>query len=461
MKGWICGALVLFACSSPATAGPSSLEMTPAGPRVIDILPSTNAVNRERHAAFERRKDNDESIEWILPVTFNRDSLRSNVVEAYLFDTNIRIRRSDETIGAQTWSDPTLEYEVWEGKVDIPKGSVADHLGGPSEATFYLWNNGVVTGIIRLGQYVYRLHGSRDGSYSLSKQDLSLVPDEGDDVYAPDSDQPLQPAADPAWFPGVPSPIPPRQIHHIDVVIAFSNEAERDDQQFFIEEVKSAVADAAMAYRRSDIPLYLNVVAFARPNYSETSITRTLSDLRKGQDGPLWLVHTARAYEKADVALFVVNGNNSWPCGGVNSIGSTRNTAYFVVRRGCYDQGSIAHELGHLLGAHHNVGAVGDVPPLYEWGHGYIKDSAPGMGGGWSTLMAMPSSCANWCPRILYFSDPLKKHHGQPRGDAVSNNVAAILLNYGIMANYYDRPKPSSQSRARLHTPTGAQWLVD
>ena len=225
-----------------------------------------------------------------------------------------------------------------------------------------------------------------------------------------------------------------------------------DDIHYWVDQSRSA-------YSASGIPLMLDVAAFAQPGYTESSISKTLNDLRR-TDGPLWLLHQARHYQYADVMLMVVKGTNNWECGGTHNIGSTRETAYMVVRRGCFSQGSIAHELGHLLGAHHNQEEVGHQPAKYEFGHGYYRDSEPHSGTpGFSTLMAYQRSCLYQCPRIMRFSDPRAIHNGHPRGTPYNNNVQAILLNYGALANYYPDPPRSNQSAQPLHTPQGIRWI--
>src|SRR5690606_35935302 len=118
--------------------------------------------------------------------------------------------------------------------------------------------------------------------------------------------------------PFIPNPIPPKQIHTADVVVAFSTKAMRGDLQSFTQAAHDAVELAEDAYWNSGVPLYLNLAAFAQPGYAEVSITRTLSDLRKREDGPLWLAHVARENSSADVIIMVVDGNDSWGCGGVH-----------------------------------------------------------------------------------------------------------------------------------------------
>lgn len=456
MKRWIFGCFAVL-CAVQVHAHDMSV---PDGPRVIDVSAAT--LTDERYAALERQRGNDESIEWVIPAEFDRAALNNDVIEAFLFDTNVVIKRSERYF-EQDESLADSRRTRWRGEVIVPGNSEVSNHMGLRNVTFDISPGGYVIGKIRINEVVYTLSGGKSGSYTLTKQDLSKLNKDANDVFDPDTDLPTSGFGEnPSWFPGVPSPIRPQPVFTADVLVAFSTQAVHGDVVWFSELVHTAVRDAQDAFFDSGINLYLNVLAFAQPGYNDATITQTLSDLRKGHNGPLWLAHAARETEGADVIIMVVEGSASWPCGGVHNIGSTRETAYLVVRRGCFDYRALAHELAHLMGAHHNVESIGSQPSKYPFGHGYYQDGLPGMLAGWSTIMSYESACLGYCPRIFYFSDPHALHYGQPRGSATSDNVQAILLNARALSNYYTRNYGGSSNHALpMYTPQETRWLYD
>ena len=314
MKRWICSCLVLLLCAFQTQAGQSSKGTVPSpGARVLDVPASTAPLTKAQHSALERLKGNDRSIEWIIPIEFDPTALQHDVIEAFLFDRNVVIRRVEDDSSRFQNRSGSRAGERWQGEVLLPGESEdIDHMG-LRDATFYINPNGNVTAYIRVGEIVYILRGAGPGNYSLTKQDLSKLHKGGGDVFDPGTGLPYSEFEDQPSFifppPFIPNPIPPRQIHRADVVVAFSTEAMRENFPALSLEVHAAVGEAETALDRSGVPLYLDVAAFAQPGYSEVSITRTLSDLRRGMDGPLWLAHVAREDSYADVIIMVVEGN--------------------------------------------------------------------------------------------------------------------------------------------------------
>ena len=83
-------------------------------------------------------------------------------------------------------------------------------------------------------------------------------------------------------------------------------------------------------------------------------------------------------------------------CGLSTRIGPTSDEAFFVVHHACAAiTMSIAHQIGHILGARHDHFAdENDAPVAY--GHGYVNDSK------WRDIMSYNAGCGG-CPRIPYW----------------------------------------------------------
>ena len=80
---------------------------------------------------------------------------------------------------------------------------------------------------------------------------------------------------------------------------------------------------------------------------------------------------------------------------------------------------SIAHEIGHSLGARHDRFAdENDAPVAY--GHGYVNGSK------WRDIMSYNAGCGG-CPRIPYWSNPRVLYKGEPTGTPAADNARLIL----------------------------------
>ena len=130
---------------------------------------------------------------------------------------------------------------------------------------------------------------------------------------------------------------------------------------------------------------------------------------------------------------------------------------------------SLGHELGHNLGAGHNVGDSGNSLPR---GHGYfIKKGKYQIG--LRSIMAYPRK--GYEIRTNYYSNPDVIHPltGTPTGDWKSNNAAIIRMNIGKLAaigdesgsckssfNWRDPMQPWRKMTAKLSAATGICLMV-
>ena len=108
---------------------------------------------------------------------------------------------------------------------------------------------------------------------------------------------------------------------------------------------------------------------------------------------------------------------------GLAPIPITTAVAFAAVYWGCATgYYSFAHEIGHLQSARHDPSTDPSTSP-YSYGHGYRYTGSPD----WRTIMAY--DCPGGCPRLNYWSSPLKLYNGVAMGTASQSDNARVLNN--------------------------------
>lgn len=182
--------------------------------------------------------------------------------------------------------------------------------------------------------------------------------------------------------------------------------------------VLTAVAYANQSFVNSQINYQIELVYIGQTNYTESDILTDLSRFRTAGDGYMDEVHTLRNKYSAD-ACVLLNNIDAGSC-GVGYIGVTATNAFCVVNSACdVSNYSFAHEIGHLLGCDHDPSNESAYTP-FAYGHGYVHPSNT-----WRTIMAYGNTC-NWCPRLLYWSNPNITKDGTPMGTVATHNNARV-----------------------------------
>jgi peptidyl-Asp metalloendopeptidase len=149
---------------------------------------------------------------------------------------------------------------------------------------------------------------------------------------------------------------------------------------------------------------------------------------RNKGDGYMDEIHDLRAKYAADVAVLVVD--DPMGCGLSIRVAAEAPDAFAAIHHECAaTMYSLAHEIGHLIGARHDR-ALDDTAQPFPYGHGFVN------GKEWRTMMSYLESCEG-CPRRPIWSSPDVKVDGVPAGDADTNNAKVIRENAARVAAFH------------------------
>jgi hypothetical protein len=134
--------------------------------------------------------------------------------------------------------------------------------------------------------------------------------------------------------------------------------------------------------------------------------------------GPFKDLKKLRDEKRADILGLIVDDPKG--CGLSTRVGADAEEAFFIVHHSCATiTFSIAHEIGHILGARHDrITDPNDHPIPYA--HGYVNGTK------WRTMMSYNEGCGG-CPRIPYWSNPRIMFNGEPTGTPANDNARVIL----------------------------------
>jgi hypothetical protein len=201
-------------------------------------------------------------------------------------------------------------------------------------------------------------------------------------------------------------PIRPADIV-IDVIAAYTLKAAS-----YYEDIKADLIDLSIeltneSFRASNVAhVKLRLVHAYQTDYREagTHFDHVWRFADKG-DGYMDEVHRLRDTFAADLALLFVDDAHG--CGLATRVAADADEAFAVVHHACAAANyTVAHEIGHLIGARHEFGYVN--------------------GTRWRDIMGSTESCGG-CPRVPIWSSPTVFVRGEPAGTALQNNAAIIV----------------------------------
>jgi len=205
----------------------------------------------------------------------------------------------------------------------------------------------------------------------------------------------------------------------IDVMLLYTKKAAKHYVRDPKDLLEMAIEQANDAFRNSGLGnISLRLVHTEPIDYDESDGDH-FEHLYRMVDGvgPFARVRQLRNEKKADIVGLILDDASG--CGLSTRVAPDSEDAYFVVHHSCAAITiSIAHEIGHILGARHDRSIDGNDSP-FAYGHGHVN-------GKWRDIMSYRQSC-DGCLRIPYWSNPRVLYNGEPTGTAAEDNARVIL----------------------------------
>jgi peptidyl-Asp metalloendopeptidase len=206
----------------------------------------------------------------------------------------------------------------------------------------------------------------------------------------------------------------------IDVIVAYTKKAASYYADVKRELVDLAIEEANESFRKSNLEqVKLRLVHAYETNYVEDDGEHFQHLWRfadKG-DGYMDEIHGLRDKYRADVGVLIVDDASG--CGLATRVYADEDEAFAVVHHECAATSySVAHEIGHIIGARHDLSIDGNMMP-FAYGHGYVNGTK------WRDIMSYKASC-NGCPRLPVWSNPKVLIKGEPAGTPQLDNARVI-----------------------------------
>ncbi len=175
----------------------------------------------------------------------------------------------------------------------------------------------------------------------------------------------------------------------------------------------------------SAINAWVDIVHAEKVQYLSGGYDLDVARLRNPNDGHLDIVHSLRSKHQADVVVLLIT--NMDLCGKASNTKVCADNAFAVVNATCaISQSTFGHEIGHLLGAHHD-----GVIDYYPWAQGFRHED--------DLFRTIMGTNVQGVPRLNYWSNPNVTIGGllsngdpwsSPTGVSGVSNVAFLWNNY-------------------------------
>jgi len=349
----------------------------------------------------------------------------------------ITLALSDSTVltAVPTSVEVRPEMGVWRGAIEGDGGLV----------TILWWPDGQMAGTVQHGRNFYSIRPMGERLHAVVEMREDQMPPEhaplmlvsGDDsLQRPGGTSTLQPVTGGMRAPtpqrlGVPGkPALPSAARGargataqagatIDVIVAYTRKSAGYYGDVKRELVDVAVEEANESFRLSNLGnVKLRVVHAYQTDYVEegSHFDHVWRMADKG-DGYLEEVHGLREKYRADVVVLIVDDPQG--CGLATRVHADADESFAVVHHECAATTySLAHEIGHIIGARHEPN-MDKISTPFPYGHGYVNGTK------WRDIMSYKESCGG-CPRLPVWSSPTVLVRGEPAGTEDLNNARVI-----------------------------------
>jgi len=192
----------------------------------------------------------------------------------------------------------------------------------------------------------------------------------------------------------------------INVIVSYTKKAASRYTDVKPELVDLSIEEANHSFRMSNLGnIKLRLVHAYQTDYVEQGqhFDHVWRFADKG-DGYMDEIHGLRDKYRADVAILVVDDPNG--CGLATRVRADADEAFAVVHHACAAANyTFAHEIGHLIGASHELSYVSGTK--------------------WRDIMSSKESCGG-CPRVPVWSSPTVLIKGEVAGTAILDNARVI-----------------------------------
>jgi Metallo-peptidase family M12 len=304
------------------------------------------------------------------------------------------------------------------------------------------WKNGRLTGMLSYNGHVYSVLRDGDEIRAVREVGPRMAPASGH-TDASDARGAARSAQKPGKWPSLlaadtPAVEPFSDAERlameakkitIDLMVLYTSKAASHYIRDPAEVVALAVEQTNQTFRNSGLAnINLRLVHTQSIDYDEIA-GEHFGHLYGMVDGvgPLKAIRKLRDEKRADIVGLIVDDPSS--CGLSTRVGADAEEAYFVAHHSCAAIAySLAHEVGHILGARHDRQTDGNNAP-FPFGHGYVN------GNKWRDLMSYQDICGG-CPRIPYWSNPRIMYKGEPTGTVANDNARVILGQAERVSNF-------------------------
>jgi hypothetical protein len=311
---------------------------------------------------------------------------------------------------------------VWRGTVD----------GTGARVMLLWWLDGRMAGTIQHGGHIYSIRQMGGDMHAIVEMSEDQMPTEHGTMPSrlrtPDprlQDEPLVEGQRTRS-----AAVPPSAIQGeaegaagevtIDVIMAYTPKAARNYTDIGREVAELSIEQANESLRRSNLGnIKLRLVHVYQTDYVEQSeYFDHVWRFADPGDGYMDEIHGLRDKYRADVAVLIVDDPSA--CGLATRVFADANEAFAVVHHECAATTfSVAHEIGHLIGARHDLKFDTTKWP-FPYGHGYYNDST------WRDIMSLRESCGG-CVRLPIWSSPNVMVDGQPAGTFDCQDNARVI----------------------------------